>query len=645
MAEPADTLEGTSLHQLLSNDENSLLDVIDELRSQGIGDLLGEKGLPQIIVCGDQSSGKSSVLEALTRVRFPTKSNVCTTFPTELRLRREPATRISCCIKPAMSRTAEERERLARFQGSFDSPEKFPELITSARECMTGPDSGTGNTFFEDVLEVEIVGPKLAPLTIVDLPGLIHFSKSSSGDQDISFVSSLVERYMRQENSIILAVVSAHNDINNQTVLSRIEKIESGGNRTLGIITKPDELPPGSEKEQEFLDYARNNEMKFRYGWHVVRNRKYEERDHSFEERDATEKEYFRSSRWQALPRRQVGLGVESLREKLSRMLLAHITLSLPSVLVKISADLYQSENELNKLGESRSTPKEQQNYLCDIGDNFREYTKDALEGRYRRKSFFGNPSEHGALEKRLRAYIRKLNDEFANDMLHHGHKWDIVDDTEPGGRISARPKSNLAASRTPEIIGKSDFLNHVDSLAVLERGNELPGTSNPLLVGSLFRQQSEAWGDIAEEHLNRVWSAVKAFMETLLAHMTDERTCNQLLIHVVDPAMEARQQLLGRKLKELLVPYLDHEPIMIDPRFSDKKWSSRTRRIASLIIETMQDDEENGIVTDLSLDEVEAKVIAATTADNHYGSVGALETMEAYYDVNITWHRFYLLC
>lgn len=174
MSESTAALEGSTLHQLLSDDENRLLDAIDELRSQGIGKLLGDKGLPQIIVCGDQSSGKSSVLEALTRVRFPTKSSVCTTFPTELRLRREPKSHISCRIKPGNSRSSEEKERLTRFQESFDSPDRFPELISSARKCMSEAANGTADAFFDDVLEVEIVGPKLAPLTIVS--GLYRIS-------------------------------------------------------------------------------------------------------------------------------------------------------------------------------------------------------------------------------------------------------------------------------------------------------------------------------------------------------------------------------------------------------------------------------------------------------------------------------------
>jgi GTP1/Obg family GTP-binding protein len=66
--------EDEALSQL-QHEQSKLLDTIDELRTIGVAGLVE---LPQLIVCGNQSSGKSSVLEAISRVRFPAKSNVCT---------------------------------------------------------------------------------------------------------------------------------------------------------------------------------------------------------------------------------------------------------------------------------------------------------------------------------------------------------------------------------------------------------------------------------------------------------------------------------------------------------------------------------------------------------------------------------------
>jgi GTPase SAR1 family protein len=42
----------------------------------------------QLVVVGDQSSGKSSVLQAITKLPFPVDDKMCTRFPTEVALQR-----------------------------------------------------------------------------------------------------------------------------------------------------------------------------------------------------------------------------------------------------------------------------------------------------------------------------------------------------------------------------------------------------------------------------------------------------------------------------------------------------------------------------------------------------------------------------
>lgn len=76
-----DALTTSSLKDLQSSDERRLLDVVDKLRRVGLN---GTLELPQLVVCGDQSSGKSSVLEAITEIPFPRKAGLCTRFATEV---------------------------------------------------------------------------------------------------------------------------------------------------------------------------------------------------------------------------------------------------------------------------------------------------------------------------------------------------------------------------------------------------------------------------------------------------------------------------------------------------------------------------------------------------------------------------------
>jgi hypothetical protein len=74
-----------------------LLDKIDKLFASGVGDYIS---LPQLVVIGDQSSGKSSVLEGLTNLPFPRDSGLCTRFATQITFRRAKNTNISVSIIP-----------------------------------------------------------------------------------------------------------------------------------------------------------------------------------------------------------------------------------------------------------------------------------------------------------------------------------------------------------------------------------------------------------------------------------------------------------------------------------------------------------------------------------------------------------------
>src|SRR2546423_15351875 len=111
---------------LQSREHRDLLDLVDKLRSQGISRYVA---LPQIIVCGDQSSGKSSVLEAISGLSFPTKDNLCTRFATELILRRGPEASVTITIVPGDQRTDSEREKLQGFKSPTTTLEGFATIV------------------------------------------------------------------------------------------------------------------------------------------------------------------------------------------------------------------------------------------------------------------------------------------------------------------------------------------------------------------------------------------------------------------------------------------------------------------------------------------------------------------------------------
>src|SRR3569833_3781101 len=148
----------------LNQEQKALLDTVDSLRSQGVGEIVH---LPQIIVVGDQSSGKSSVLEAISRVRFPVKGGICTRYATELVVRTCPQDEVAVTIRRANATGS--GGNVGFSERSFDSS-ALPDLIERAKVSMGVRDAASG--FSEAPLRIQVSCPALPSLTLVDLPGI-----------------------------------------------------------------------------------------------------------------------------------------------------------------------------------------------------------------------------------------------------------------------------------------------------------------------------------------------------------------------------------------------------------------------------------------------------------------------------------------
>lgn len=174
MSKSSEGLATASLDKVQSKDYRQVLDVVDRLRMCGLGSILQ---LPQLVVCGNQSSGKSSVLEAITEVPLPRKENLCTRFATEIVMRRDPQDSIRTKIIPDKSRSGAEQAKLTAFNESILDFSELPGLMDKATKLM-GPgsyedDAAPSRAFSRDVLSMELAGPERAQLALVDLPGLI----------------------------------------------------------------------------------------------------------------------------------------------------------------------------------------------------------------------------------------------------------------------------------------------------------------------------------------------------------------------------------------------------------------------------------------------------------------------------------------
>lgn len=112
-----------------------LLEKVDKLFATGVGEHIP---LPQIVVVGDQSSGKSSVLEGLTRLPFPRDSGLCTRFATQITFRRAPNKLISVSIIPARDSSEEHQDEVRRWSKTDLkelTPKEFAGIMQEVLTC------------------------------------------------------------------------------------------------------------------------------------------------------------------------------------------------------------------------------------------------------------------------------------------------------------------------------------------------------------------------------------------------------------------------------------------------------------------------------------------------------------------------------
>ncbi|OQD68834.1 hypothetical protein PENDEC_c030G06807 [Penicillium decumbens] len=262
-----------------------------------------------------------------------------------------------------------EQRPLGESCEQLDSFEGLPILIEKAKVAMGI--TTHAKAFSNDLLRVEPSGPDRPHLTIVDLPGLIHSETKQQSAMDVQLVLDVVQSYMKEPRNIILAVVFAKNDFANQIVLKLARDADPSGKRTLGIITKPDTLAAGSESETMFVSFAKNQDVEFRLGWHVLKNMDMDKGQWTLKQRDAEENEFFSRKDTERFAKSLVG--IDNLRMRLDKVLLSQIATELPSLIREIEIKTDHCRTRLRRLGEPRITVDEQNLYLLNINQSLQE--------------------------------------------------------------------------------------------------------------------------------------------------------------------------------------------------------------------------------------------------------------------------------
>ena len=270
----------------------------------------------------------------------------------------------------------------------------------------------------------------------MDLPGLIHAQIESQTTGDVELVHNLVSRYLKSPRSIILAVISAKNDISNQIILRNARSVDPQGLRTLGIITKPDVLVKGSKSEEAFIALARNEVVKFSLGWHVVKNIDSAIAQSQQSTRDQQETLFFKESNFTCLPAHT--LGIKFLRARLSKVLFNQIREELPQLVKDIQTHISAAKTARDKLGPSRKELEQQRSFLISLSQSFHTICRDAVRGDYDHE-FFQSDSNP---ERRLCATVMNMHFDFASNIRKNGASWLVDDENATGDSCRTREEA-----------------------------------------------------------------------------------------------------------------------------------------------------------------------------------------------------------
>jgi len=437
---------------------------------------------------------------------------------------------------------------------------------------------------------------------LVDLPGLIQNETKGVTKADVELVKELTQQYISQPRTICLAVIAATNDYANQGILNRVQAADAEGERTIGIITKPDRLPAGSGSEKSFIALARNEDIFFKLGWHVLKNRAFEEGNSSFEERSAAESSYFRTSNFKTLPTESVG--IDALRNRLSLILFEHIRRELPKLRNDLQDALAGTEQDLGLLGKSRGTIPQCRDYLMQISLDYYELCRSAINGHYEGEYFNGPDDESFSRSssvaiRRLRAMVQVMNVGFAETLRKNGHTFafDMSEDEglDNGDRrvdipasIAPVPSNDDVKHKSPIKTSRSEAFEWVSEAIVRNRGRELQGNFNPLLIGELFWKQSHRWRSLAENHVEEVADVCTTFLRDLMQDKCPKDVRNRVWSSQIQETLKERHAAALQEL-DLIMEDLKGYPINYNHYYTDTTRKLRQERHSKTLTKSIE--------------------------------------------------------
>lgn len=342
--------------------------------------------LPSIVVIGSQSSGKSSVLEAIVGHEFlPKGSNMVTRRPIELTLVNTPDAKAEYGEFPALG--------LGKITDFSQIQRTLTDLnlAVPAEQCVT-----------DDPIQLTIHSPNVPDLSLIDLPGYIQVVGRDQPVELKQKISDLCDKYIQPPN-VILAISAADVDLANSTALRASRRVDPRGERTIGVITKMDLVDA-----QRGVEMLSDRKYPLRLGYVGVVC-KVPQQHNSIFTRNAgnltniitrNENAYFSAHPAEFGPASELSVGTSTLRKKLMYVLEQTMASSLAGTRDAIVQELEEASYEFKVQYNDR--PLSAESYLAESLDAFKHSFKQFSDS-------FGRPEVRALLKAELEQKVLDL--------------------------------------------------------------------------------------------------------------------------------------------------------------------------------------------------------------------------------------------
>ncbi|KAM3540779.1 hypothetical protein ARSEF1564_006291 [Beauveria bassiana] len=389
-------------------------DALGELQQLGVSH---DVQLPELVLVGDQSAGKSSLMSGLAQLDLPRSEGTCTRCPLHISVSMNP--QWSCRVglrkqytySPPSDRDILESDVTAKdpffpwkqkpsteimeFKAMKDNSE-IEEVLRWAQIAILNDDKnpalfvpGSGSIasstpihleaertqakFSPNVVALEIKGPDLPNLSFYDMPGIFQNPADAKDDYLVSVVTNLSKAYIQHPSAIIMCSMPMNSDAENSCTFGLTRKL-GASNRTIGVLTKADLLAPQGACEQ-WLSIMKGETHKTGLGYFITSR----PQGKTLEELDKWEEAIFVEHGVDMWPsdfhQFSHRCGVEKLKTFLSEKLAESFASSLPTIKRKVTSRLQKVDKELTSL------PDLPDNIQLEVESSLMQFTESCRQG------------------------------------------------------------------------------------------------------------------------------------------------------------------------------------------------------------------------------------------------------------------------